>query len=62
MPFYFYTCKDCGHEFEAMHNINLDATEVECVRCKAQGQCERRVSVPGRAKVPGGTGASKRSW
>jgi len=62
MPFYSYHCGACGHEFEALHNIKLEAEAVECVRCKVTGMCDRQVCVPGRAKVPGGTGASKRAW
>jgi hypothetical protein len=37
-----------------------DAENPPCPKCGAL--TEKLVSVPGRAKVPGGTGASKRAW
>ena len=42
MPIYEYTCKSCGHEFEAL--VRKGKTPV-CASCGA-GDLERRLSLP----------------
>ena len=59
MPFFDWRCKNCGHVFEEMVPMR-DAVNPACPKCGAL--TEKLVSIPSRAKVPGGTGASKRAW
>ena len=59
MPFFDWRCRNCGHTFEGMVPMR-DAENPSCPKCGAI--TKKMVSVPGRAKVPGGTGASKRNW
>lgn len=61
MPWLEYRCV-CGAEFDRMRSFSDKDSDIKCDVCGEVGTSVRCVSVPGRAKVPGGTGASKRAW
>lgn len=62
MPFFDYSCSNCGFVYERMRPMKSHDSEIVCPKCGAERCAMRMVSIPGRAKVPGGTGASKKAW
>ena len=59
MPFFDFKCTACGYVFEERISINSRFVPL-CPRCG--GETQKQVAIPGRAKVIGGTGASKQAW
>ena len=48
MPLYDYSCKKCGHTFEANRKISErdDTASLICPECATTGEIERGVSAP----------------
>ena len=61
MPFYDYRCA-CGAEFDRLRSFSDKDEEIKCDVCGEVGKAVRCISVPGRAKVPGGTHAGRKAW
>lgn len=55
MPFYDFTCLDCGHRFETMRSI---ARRDDAVTCPSCGGKEARRELPRINALMGGTGSA----
>jgi len=53
VPLYEYTCRKCGHSFEALVSARATATAVECPTCES-ADLEQLISLPAQGKVTDG--------
>lgn len=56
MPIYELKCKE-GHTYERITSFTPTPEQLLCPTCGGEG--ERQVSIPGVARIPGGTGAQR---